>query len=116
MGNYKGMDIKMLDTDATITKIGKLIRESGMTDKELADIMNLTPQSINKWRRGKGLPDIANLYTLGSILKVSMDEILVPKEAMKYLSFSDTVPSDEERMESLKRRIMEYYTLSKMIL
>ena len=52
-----------LDMKATGAQISKLINESGLNDKQLGEIMNLSVQSINKWRHGHNLPDIENIIT-----------------------------------------------------
>ena len=62
-----------LDMKATGDQISKLINESGLNDKQLGEIMNLSVQSINKWRHGHNLPDIENLFiriciTLGEVI------------------------------------------------
>ena len=47
------------------SKVGKLIfelrKEKNMTQKELADAMNLSDRTISKWERGIGRPDISLL-------------------------------------------------------
>ena len=35
------------------------------------------PQAIYKWQRGQSLPSVDNLYALGALLEVPLDEILV---------------------------------------
>lgn len=67
-----------IDTEATGIQIGKLIDESGLSDKHLSEIMNLTVQSINKWRHGRSLPDIGNLFILSRILDKKIDDFIVP--------------------------------------
>ena len=67
-----------LDMKATCDQIGKLINESGLNDKQLGKMMNLSVQSINKWRHGHNLPDIENMYLLSRILGKSVDDFLVP--------------------------------------
>ena len=67
-----------LDMNATGAKISKLINESGLNDKQLGEIMNLSVQSINKWRHGHNLPDIENMFILSRILGRKVDDFLVP--------------------------------------
>lgn len=61
-------------------KIGKLIlklrREKGFTQKQLADLMNISDRTISKWERGQGCPDISLLRDLSSHLDVNIEEIL----------------------------------------
>ena len=62
-------------------KIGALIqslrKEKNMTQKELADQMNISDKTISKWERGKGCPDIGLLGDLSDILGVNMEKILM---------------------------------------
>ena len=59
---------------------GKLIQElrkqKGLTQQQLADMLNLSNKTISKWESGTGSPDIANLPPLADALEVSVDELL----------------------------------------
>lgn len=61
-------------------KVGKLIyklrKEKNMTQKELADLMNLSDRTISKWERGIGCPDVSVLRELSNILGVNIEQIL----------------------------------------
>lgn len=62
-------------------KVGNLIwllrREQNMTQKQLADKMNISDKTISKWERGLGCPDVSLLTTLSSLLGVNIEEILL---------------------------------------
>ncbi|MEG0656883.1 helix-turn-helix domain-containing protein [Anaerorhabdus sp.] len=62
-------------------KVGKLIfslrKEKEMTQKELADAMNISDRTISKWERGIGCPDISLLQELSDILGVNIEKILI---------------------------------------
>ncbi|GBG55392.1 transcriptional regulator [Sporomusaceae bacterium FL31] len=64
-------------------KIGKLIyhlrKEKDMTQKQLADLMNISDKTISKWERGLGCPDVSLLPELSQILGVNIEEILLGK-------------------------------------
>ena len=66
-----------LNVDASCKRIGLLIRQSGLSDKELAGMLGLSVQSVNKWRHGHHLPDVENLFLLGRILGRQVDDFLV---------------------------------------
>ncbi len=68
-----------LDMKATGARIGKMIDESGLNDKQLGEIMHLSVQSINKWRHGHNLPDSENMFILSRILGIRVDDFFVPK-------------------------------------
>ncbi len=64
---------------ATCKRIGKMIDESNMNDKQLGTIMNLSVQAINKWRHAHVLPEIENMFILSRVLGRRVDDFLVPQ-------------------------------------
>ena len=56
--------------------ICKLRKEKNMTQKQIADLMNISDKTISKWERGKGCPDISLLLELSQILGVGIEQIL----------------------------------------
>ena len=62
-------------------KVGKLIfslrKEKGLTQKQLADAMNISDKTISKWERGLGCPDVSLLHELSEILKINIEQILL---------------------------------------
>lgn len=61
-------------------KIGKFIallrKEKGLTQKELAQILQITDRAISKWENGRGLPELGMLLPLSEALGVSVNELL----------------------------------------
>ena len=61
-------------------KVGLLIlelrKEKHMTQKEIADAMNISDKTISKWERGLGCPDVSLLSELSHILGVNIEKIL----------------------------------------
>ena len=61
-------------------KVGSYIKdkrnEKNLTQKELAEVLNVTPQAVSKWEKGETLPDTAILLDLASHLETSVDLIL----------------------------------------
>ncbi len=61
-------------------KVGKLIlqlrKEKNMTQKQLADKLNISDKTISKWERGNGCPDVSLLNELSEVLNVNIDKIL----------------------------------------
>ncbi len=64
-------------------KIGQLIyrlrKEKDMTQKQIADLMNISDKTISKWERGLGCPDVSLLPELSQILGINIEEILLGK-------------------------------------
>ncbi|WP_105614667.1 helix-turn-helix domain-containing protein [Vallitalea okinawensis] len=63
------------------SKIGKLIlslrKEKNMTQKQIADAMNISDKTISKWERGLGCPDVSLLSELSQIFGVNIEKILL---------------------------------------
>lgn len=59
---------------------GKIIKElrekRRITQKELAEIINVSDKTVSKWETGKGLPDISIIEELAKALGVSIAELL----------------------------------------
>lgn len=68
----------VIDPVATGANIVRLRQERGLSVRDLQAFFGFEePQAIYKWQRGQSLPSVDNLYALGSLLEVPMDEILV---------------------------------------
>ena len=56
--------------------VAQLRKEQNMTQKELADRLNVTDKAVSKWETGKGFPDIKLLEALAQALGVSIVELI----------------------------------------
>lgn len=65
--------------------IGEMIcslrKEKGMTQNDLAEIMNVTDKAVSKWERNLSCPDINSIPKLAEALGVSSDELLNAKKS-----------------------------------
>ena len=101
------------------TMLGKNIKtfrkNKGLTQEELAELLNITPQAVSKWESESGLPDVSMIIPLAKVLGVTTDAllgydnlsendeiILRAKETMAALNNS------EDRREMKALRVCEY--------
>ena len=71
----------VIDPVATGQNILRLRIERGLSVRDLQSWFGFEePQAIYKWQKGKSLPTVDNLYALGTLLDVPMEEILVPRK------------------------------------
>ena len=56
-------------------------KELGMTQKDLAEKMNITDKAVSKWERGIACPDTAAIPKLAQILEISIEELMTSKPA-----------------------------------
>ena len=67
-----------------LVKIGKYIagkrKALGMTQKQLAEKLNMSDKSVSKWERGICLPDVSVYMELCKILGISINEFLAGED------------------------------------
>ena len=61
--------------------ISTLRREKGMTQRELAEQLNITDKAVSKWERNVAFPDTGTIPRLAEILGVSVEELMNAKAA-----------------------------------
>ena len=59
--------------------IEKLRKEKNLTQRELADKLNVTDRAISNWENGRRLPDISLMKELCNIFNISIDELIYGK-------------------------------------
>ena len=67
--------------------VSTLRREKGMTQKELADLLNITDKAVSKWERDIAYPDTQTIPKLAKILDISVEDLMNAK----------LVPLDEQK-------------------
>lgn len=71
----------VIDPVATGKNIIRLRTERGMAVRDLQAYFGFEePQAIYKWQQGKSLPSVDNLYALGALFEVPMEDILVSRK------------------------------------
>lgn len=88
--------------------IRQLRKDRGMTQKDLAERLNVTDKAVSKWERELSLPDVALLLPLAETLGVTVTELLggqrapeapPPDPAGSLLTYaSRTAPQRRERL------------------
>ena len=70
-----------------LIKIGKYIAAKrkvlGLTQKQLAEKLNMSDKSVSKWERGICLPDVSVYLELCKILDISINEFLAGEDISK---------------------------------
>ncbi len=63
-----------------LQKSGELLnllrKRNKMTQKELAEVLKISPKTVSKWETGHGFPDVTLISDLAKILKVSTETLL----------------------------------------
>lgn len=79
--------------------IKRLRAQKGITQETLAEFLGVTFQSVSRWERGEGYPDITILPLISDYFGVSVDELL---------------GADKSQREEKVRRYLEIYETMKL--
>ena len=82
-------------------KTGKFISETrkaqGLTQKQLADILEISDKTVSKWECGKGLPEVSLMLPLCSALNITVNDLLSGERVSKI----EYINKAEENMMNL---------------
>ena len=87
-------------------RLAELRKRKGITQQEIANVLNVSYKTISKWENGGSMPDITMLPTLAEYFQVSVDQLLgvVPLEEEEYVPRrTGTGAFWEEKLEYLLR-------------
>lgn len=56
--------------------IAELRKQKGLTQKELAQRLNITQAAVSKWEKGISFPDLFLVEDLSKILDINISELL----------------------------------------
>lgn len=88
-------------------KIGKFIaderKKKNYTQRQLAEILNISDKTISKWERGNGFPEISLLLPLCDELGITVNELL----SGERLQEADYKKKAEENMVNLVKEAQE---------
>ena len=86
-------------------KIGKFIAEcrkkNHLTQKQLAEKLNITDRAISKWENGKAMPDSSIMLDLCGELKISVNELL-SGEVLEMNNYNEQV--EKNLLEMVKQK------------
>lgn len=89
-------------------KLRTLRQQRNITQEALAKHLGITPQSVGKWERGEGFPDITLLPKIAFYFNVTVDELLsvdqirVEETICEYLRQSEIFQQNGENQKNLE--------------
>ena len=88
-----------------------LRKQKGKTQEELAEVFNVSSQSISKWELGINCPDITMLPKIADYFKVSIDELL----GYKPMSSINSIYIDVKSLiDSSSNKIDDAYKIARL--
>ena len=71
------VEVRIMDYEKVGNLILQLRKEKNMTQKQVADLLNISDKTISKWERGLGCPDVSLLSELSKIFDINIEKILL---------------------------------------
>jgi len=84
--------------------LAALRRASGMTQKELAERLNVSDKSVSRWERDEGAPDLSLIPVIAEVFGVTCDELLRGERAAA--GAEDAVPQTSPKAEQQRRHLL----------
>lgn len=98
--------------------IGKFIsalrKANGLTQKDLAEKLNVSDKTVSRWERDEGAPDLSVIPVIAEIFGVTCDELLrgERKPEAERSSEEPTVKGEKQRQRILNVSLSRYRTQS----
>lgn len=93
-----------MDTKRIGCFIAERRKQKGITQKELAQVLQVTDKAVSRWETGKGLPDTSLLKPLSEVLEVSVGELL-----------SGKMMEEDDMKDQTERIILDALTYSRQM-
>ena len=84
--------------------LAALRRASGMTQRELAERLNVSDKSVSRWERDDGAPDLALIPVIAEVFGVTCDELLRGERMAP--DAGNAVPQASPKGEQQRRRLL----------
>ncbi len=93
-------------------KIAKLRKENNITQEQLADLLNVSRQSISKYESNLSLPEVDKLITISEIFNCSLDYLL--KDEIENDN-KDNIKKEEKKETKPKKKFFFCLTNIKLL-
>lgn len=91
-------------------KLQEIRQNNELSQEALAELLNVSRQSVSKWERGRGYPEIDKLIFISEHFNVSLDELLKGKKQESSRSYRERKPINLTKPEdSTSENIQEIY-------
>lgn len=101
--------------------IAALRKANGMTQKDLAEKLNVSDKTVSRWERDDGAPDLSVIPAIAEVFDVTCDELLrgerkSPTDRAEMTDCTDTSPKGEkQRQRLLKSTLTKYKNLTYIV-
>lgn len=92
-------------------KLKEIGKRFGLSQEQLAEIMNVSRQAITKWENDGGIPDISNLQELSKVFDITVDYLLNDDNQLPVLSMTKELDKDKYN----EKNIFLFYNFKRIL-
>ncbi|MEZ3421279.1 MAG: helix-turn-helix domain-containing protein [Eubacterium sp.] len=86
--------------------IAQLRKEAGITQKQLAEKLNVSDKTVSHWERGESTPDISLVPVLADVFGITCDDLIHGKRADKSVSDEkSTMQNEDDVISRLEKKL-----------
>lgn len=78
-------------------KLKEFRKQKGITQEELAEMLDVSNKSVSKWELGDGYPNKKNMMKISETLDISLEDLMIEEQAI-----------DNRLKESIKYALISY--------
>ena len=82
-------------------RLYQLRKQKGLSQEELASRLNVSRQTVSKWEVGDSTPDMEKLVAMSALFDVSLDQLVLGKEAPKT-----DAPAKSELVTAISEKVL----------
>lgn len=92
-------------------KLRKIRSKFGLSQEQLAEVINVSRQAITKWENDGGLPDVGNLQEISEVFGVTVDYLLNDDSNLPALSMKKKLDRNKYKNKVImySEVLKEYY-------
>ena len=92
-------------------KLKEIRKRFGLSQEQLAEIMNVSRQAITKWENDGGMPDVSNLQELSRVFGITVDHLLNDDNQLPALSLKKELDKEKykNKLTMYDDVLKEYY-------
>jgi transcriptional regulator with XRE-family HTH domain len=82
-------------------RLYQLRKQRGFSQEELASRLNVSRQTVSKWEVGDSTPDMEKLVAMSALFDVSLDQLVLGKEAPQ-----SEAPAKSQLIDTISEKVL----------
>lgn len=95
--------------------IAVLRKASGLTQRELAEKLNVSDKAVSRWERDESAPDLSLIPVIADIFGITSDELLRGQRAADGSGTVRNPAKSERQIQNILSRSLTRYTIYSLI-